>query len=112
MRIVTVTVAAFLATKVAAFAPPSSSRQRGIISLFSSAIPAIISDEPAGTTVGDTKGAVLRLTEVAISRGDTAILNGVEWSVQAKERWGIVGTLYYGWNACMQKNSNFKKNVD
>jgi ABC-type molybdenum transport system ATPase subunit/photorepair protein PhrA len=33
------------------------------------------------------------LTEVAISRGDTAILKGVEWSVQANERWGIVGTL-------------------
>jgi ABC-type molybdenum transport system ATPase subunit/photorepair protein PhrA len=93
MRIVTVAVAAFLATNVAAFAPPSS-RQRRTISLFSSPVPAIISDEPAGTTVGDTKGAVLRLTEVAISRGDTAILKGVEWSVQANERWGIVGTLY------------------
>jgi hypothetical protein len=93
MRIVTVAVAAFLATNysVAAFAPPSS-RQRSI-SLFSSAVPdAIVSEEPAGTTVGDTRGAVLRLTEVAISRGDTAILKGVEWSVQANERWGIVGT--------------------
>lgn len=41
--------------------------------------------------MGDTKGAALRLTDVAISRGATPLLRDVEWSVMPKERWGIVG---------------------
>jgi ABC-type molybdenum transport system ATPase subunit/photorepair protein PhrA len=96
MRIVTVTVAAFLVinyTAVAAFTPTITSQRR--VSLFASAATDVVvsTEEPTGTTVGDTKGAVLRLTEVAISRGDTAILKNIEWSVQANERWGIVGTV-------------------
>lgn len=48
-------------------------------------------EEATGTTVGDTKGACLLLKDVAISRGATPLLNDIQWSVQAKERWGIVG---------------------
>jgi ABC-type multidrug transport system fused ATPase/permease subunit len=47
--------------------------------------------EPQGTTVGDTRGAALRLEDVAISRGASPLLNNVQWSVQPNERWGIVG---------------------
>ena len=48
-------------------------------------------EEVYGTVVGDTKGAELRLADVAISRGATSLLKNIDWSVQAKERWGIVG---------------------
>lgn len=48
-------------------------------------------DEVYGTIVGDTKGAALRLTNVAISRGASPLLKNIEWSVQPNERWGIVG---------------------
>ena len=48
-------------------------------------------DETPGTTVGDTRGAVLLLENVAISRGATPLLQKVNLSIQAKERWGIVG---------------------
>ncbi|CAB9518517.1 binding protein ZnuC [Seminavis robusta] len=47
--------------------------------------------EVYGTTVGDTKGAALRLENVAISRGASPLLNNIDWSVQPNERWGIVG---------------------
>jgi ABC-type multidrug transport system fused ATPase/permease subunit len=47
--------------------------------------------EPQGTTVGDTRGAALRLEDVAISRGASPLLNNLQWSVQPNERWGIVG---------------------
>lgn len=46
-------------------------------------------DEVYGTTVGDTKGAALRLENVAISRGASPLLKNIEWNVQPKERWGI-----------------------
>ena len=48
-------------------------------------------EEKYGTTVGDTQGAALRLSEVAISRGSEPLLKDINWSVQPKERWGIVG---------------------
>jgi ATPase subunit of ABC transporter with duplicated ATPase domains len=48
-------------------------------------------EEASGTVVGDTKGAVLRLDNVAISRGATPLLKNIDWSVQPNERWGIVG---------------------
>jgi ABC-type glutathione transport system ATPase component len=48
-------------------------------------------EEPTGTTVGDTRGAAMRLENVGISRGAEPLLSGIEWSVQPKERWGIVG---------------------
>ena len=51
-------------------------------------------EEVYGTVVGDTKGAALRLTDVAISRGASPLLKDIEWSVQPKERWGI-GTCMY-----------------
>ena len=41
--------------------------------------------------VGDTKGAALRLDNVAISRGAEPLLKNINWSVQPNERWGIVG---------------------
>uniref|UniRef100_A0A7S1UPJ2 ABC transporter domain-containing protein n=1 Tax=Grammatophora oceanica TaxID=210454 RepID=A0A7S1UPJ2_9STRA len=50
-----------------------------------------VQEEKTGTTVGDTRGAALRLEDVAISRGATPLLKNIQWSVQPKERWGIVG---------------------
>ena len=48
-------------------------------------------EETYGTVVGDTKGAALRLDDVAISRGASPLLKNINWSVQPNERWGIVG---------------------
>merc|ERR1719162_1378020 len=59
--------------------------------LFSTIAPPTDTEEGYGTVVGDTKGAALRLTDVAISRGASPLLKNIEWSVQPNERWGIVG---------------------
>ena len=48
-------------------------------------------EEAYGTVVGDTKGAELRLADVAISRGSSPLLRKINWSVNPGERWGIVG---------------------
>jgi ATP-binding cassette, subfamily F, member 3 len=42
-------------------------------------------------SVGDTRGATLLLENVSISRSSTQILKDIQWSVQPRERWGIVG---------------------
>lgn len=66
-------------------------------SLFSTQVAEVVEGPPAeteeayGTTVGDTKGACLRLENVAISRGASPLLKDINWSVQPNERWGIVG---------------------
>lgn len=45
-----------------------------------------------GVTVGDTKGAVLYLNDINISTGSgIQILKSINFRVDAKERWGIVG---------------------
>merc|ERR1711865_932899 len=54
-------------------------------------VPPIEAEEVYGTVVGDTKGAALRLDNVAISRGASSLLKNIDWSVQPNERWGIVG---------------------
>eukprot|EP00560_Eucampia_antarctica_P007914 CAMPEP_0197825044 /NCGR_PEP_ID=MMETSP1437-20131217/2186_1 /TAXON_ID=49252 ORGANISM="Eucampia antarctica, Strain CCMP1452" /NCGR_SAMPLE_ID=MMETSP1437 /ASSEMBLY_ACC=CAM_ASM_001096 /LENGTH=626 /DNA_ID=CAMNT_0043424883 /DNA_START=48 /DNA_END=1928 /DNA_ORIENTATION=- len=60
--------------------------------LFSTASsPPTDTEEVYGTIVGDTKGATLRLADVAISRGASPLLEKINWSVQPNERWGIVG---------------------
>lgn len=61
--------------------------------LLSSVIdaPPAETEEVYGTIVGDTKGAALRLDDVAISRGATSLLKDINWSVNNNERWGIVG---------------------
>jgi len=75
-------------------APLLTTRQQQSSKLYSSTLnvpPPTEVEEASGTVVGDTKGAALRLTNVAISRGATPLLKDIEWSVQPKERWGIVG---------------------
>uniref|UniRef100_A0A7S3VH76 ABC transporter domain-containing protein n=1 Tax=Chaetoceros debilis TaxID=122233 RepID=A0A7S3VH76_9STRA len=61
--------------------------------LFSASVeaPPTETEEVYGTIVGDTKGAALRLSKVAISRGASPLLKNIDWSVQPNERWGIVG---------------------
>ena len=45
-----------------------------------------------GVTVGYTKGAVLYLNDINISTGSVIqILKSINFRVDAKERWGIVG---------------------
>lgn len=56
--------------------------------LFSTA-PADV--EESGITVGETKGAVLYIKDVSISRGSNTILTNVNFRVERGQRWGIVG---------------------
>lgn len=65
--------------------------------LFSATLndPPTDTDEVYGTIVGDTKGAALRLSNVAISRGASPLLKNIEWSVQPNERWGIGTFVLY-----------------
>ena len=58
--------------------------------LASTATPA--ASTSLGVTVGDTKGAVLYLNDINISTGSgIQILKNINFRVDAKERWGIVG---------------------
>lgn len=68
----------------------SNGRQVRLSSTTLSSPPTEI-EEASGTVVGDTKGAALRLENIAISRGATPLLKNINWSVQPNERWGIVG---------------------
>ena len=52
-------------------------------------VPPIETEEVYGTVVGDTKGAALRLDNVAISRGASSLLKNIDWSVQPNERWYV-----------------------
>ena len=58
--------------------------------LASTATPA--ASTSLGVTVGDTKGAVLYLNDINISTGSgIQILKSINFRVDTKERWGIVG---------------------
>lgn len=90
-------LAAAIATQEASsFVSPAStyaaSSRRGttLLATVAEAPPAEL-EEVYGTIIGDTKGAALRLSDVAISRGATSLLQNINWSVQPNERWGIVG---------------------
>ena len=69
------------------FTPVQSRATR--TSLASTAAPATAN---SGVTIGDTKGANLLLTDLFISTGDgNQILKSINFRVDPKERWGIVG---------------------
>ena len=51
----------------------------------------ILPQEQDSFKVGDTKGAVLTVEDVAISRGPAQILSNVNLRIENNERWGIVG---------------------
>jgi hypothetical protein len=90
---------AFHSTEAFSIAPSSVVANRHVGSqLFSATLdsPPTDSDETYGTIVGDTKGAALRLNNVAISRGASPLLKDIDWSVQPNERWGI-GTFQFFW---------------
>jgi ATPase subunit of ABC transporter with duplicated ATPase domains len=59
--------------------------------LYSTATPTTGTHEKDGLVVGDTKGAVLLLEEVAISRGSNQIISNAELRIERGQRWGIVG---------------------
>jgi len=40
---------------------------------------------------GDAKGAALRLVDVAVSRGGSTLLSNIDWRVEPKSKWGLVG---------------------
>jgi ATPase subunit of ABC transporter with duplicated ATPase domains len=98
---ISITLLAGVATTTTAFVAPvrsscnlNSHLQRSFSALLVSTSPvktALVTEEVPGTTIGDTRGAVLLLENIAISRGATPLLKDVNLSVQAKERWGIVG---------------------
>ena len=67
-----------------------SSRIKFATQLASTATPT--ASTSLGVTVGDTKGAVLYLNDINISTGSgIQILKNINFRVDAKERWGIVG---------------------
>jgi len=82
---------AFSISRVSSSLSTRSTSTKATSALFSTVAPPTETEEVFGTTVGDTKGAALRLTNVAISRGASPLLKNIEWSVQPNERWGIVG---------------------
>jgi ATP-binding cassette subfamily F protein 3 len=68
-------------------APPFRIRQTSLS--LSTAVPTTAN---SGVTKGDTKGANLLLTDIFISTGDgNQILKNINFRVDPKERWGIVG---------------------
>ena len=85
----TISTRLFVAAQVA---PPSAASSKSDRTTNKkSSLPPTDSVEQYGTQVGDTKGAALRLENVAISRGATPLLQNIDWAVQPNERWGIVG---------------------
>jgi ATPase subunit of ABC transporter with duplicated ATPase domains len=40
---------------------------------------------------GDAKGAALRLEDIAVSRGSAQILQGIDWRIEPKSKWALVG---------------------
>ena len=84
----------FLTSSPLPLSPPPSSPSctaRQLAATLTAPQPPAELEEVYGTIVGDTKGAALRLSDVAISRGATPLLKDINWSVQPNERWGIVG---------------------
>lgn len=71
--------------------------------LFSTNVLTAEQVEYEGLVVGDTKGAVLLLEDVAISRGSSQIINKAEIRVEKGQRWGIVGPNGAG-NLCTACN--------
>jgi ATP-binding cassette subfamily F protein 3 len=45
----------------------------------------------SGPRRGDAGGAALRLEDVTVSRGGTAILRGITWRVEPRAKWALVG---------------------
>jgi ATPase subunit of ABC transporter with duplicated ATPase domains len=64
--------------------------------LFSTTAAAVASPSPTrlqedGLSRGDARGAALLLEEVAISRGSSQILRNIDWRIEPKAKWGLVG---------------------
>lgn len=41
---------------------------------------------------GDAKGAALRLEQISVSRGSAQILQNIDWRIEPKSKWALVGT--------------------
>ena len=63
---------------------------------------------------GDAKGAALRLVDVAVSRGGSTLLSNIDWRVEPKSKWGLVGANGCGKStllkAILNDLGNFDKN--
>lgn len=68
--------------------PLSLAKRHG---LYSTTTSTNETQENEGLVVGDTKGAVLLLEDVAISRGSNQIISNAGIRVERGQRWGIVG---------------------
>jgi ATP-binding cassette, subfamily F, member 3 len=44
-----------------------------------------------GLSRGDARGAAIRLENVSISRGNSRILNNIDWRIEPKAKWGLIG---------------------
>lgn len=49
---------------------------------------AIIED---GLSRGDARGAAIRLENIAIARGNSQILKRIDWRIEPKAKWGLIG---------------------
>lgn len=94
LAVVLPSVAAFVASSSSPF-PVATIKKFSTTNLESTATtetPTAASTSRLGVTVGDTKGAVLYLHDINISTGSgNQILKSINFRVDAKERWGIVG---------------------
>lgn len=83
----------FLLVAATAFHPSTSSFAKHASSLAvpsSSALLArVVSDD---LSRGDARGAALLLEEISVSRGSSPILKNIDWRIEPKSKWALVGT--------------------
>jgi len=82
-----------------AFMPPQSDYRKKIASLPT--LFASLSETPSakrkakttdGLSRGDARGAAVLLEGVSIARGSAQILEGIDWRVEPKSKWAVIGT--------------------
>jgi ATP-binding cassette subfamily F protein 3 len=73
--------------------PPAYSRDAGSLSVASS--PADTTNSPNNNIIhnrGDTRGAALLMEGVSIFRGPERIIKSIDWRVEPRTKWALVGT--------------------
>jgi len=61
---------------------------------------------------GDAKGAALRLVDVAVSRGGSTLLSNIDWRVEPKSKWGLVGANGCGKSTLLRAILNDLESLD
>jgi ATP-binding cassette, subfamily F, member 3 len=55
---------------------------------------------------GDARGAALRLEDVSIFRGPSRILNNIDWRIEPREKWGLIGANGCGKSTLLKAITN------